>query len=168
MSIAAPGRNDPCPCGSGRKFKHCCLPAWAAEDSTRLRLRSAEGRVVDALLRFVAERWAEPIMVHAWEDFWNYDDVPEVLATTPEFDPMFVPWLALGFVPDPDADEADPDWPTQPIGLEWLATTESPHLPPKRRAKKTRSRSVWSGSRRQKPTSRTWIGPTLKPPAGVR
>jgi hypothetical protein len=20
-----PGRNDPCPCGSGRKFKHCCL-----------------------------------------------------------------------------------------------------------------------------------------------
>ena len=21
-----PGRNDPCPCGSGRKFKHCCLP----------------------------------------------------------------------------------------------------------------------------------------------
>jgi uncharacterized protein len=20
----APGRNDPCPCGSGRKFKHCC------------------------------------------------------------------------------------------------------------------------------------------------
>jgi hypothetical protein len=20
----APGRNDPCPCGSGRKYKHCC------------------------------------------------------------------------------------------------------------------------------------------------
>ena len=20
------GRNDPCPCGSGRKFKKCCLP----------------------------------------------------------------------------------------------------------------------------------------------
>jgi tetratricopeptide (TPR) repeat protein len=27
-----PGRNDPCPCGSGRKYKHCCglLPAAAA------------------------------------------------------------------------------------------------------------------------------------------
>jgi len=23
---AAPGRNDPCPCGSGRKYKKCCLP----------------------------------------------------------------------------------------------------------------------------------------------
>ncbi|MEO7477738.1 MAG: SEC-C metal-binding domain-containing protein [Lysobacteraceae bacterium] len=21
---AAPGHNDPCPCGSGRKFKKCC------------------------------------------------------------------------------------------------------------------------------------------------
>ena len=24
---AAPGRNDPCPCGSGRKYKKCCLGA---------------------------------------------------------------------------------------------------------------------------------------------
>lgn len=24
--VAAPGRNDPCPCGSGRKYKKCCLP----------------------------------------------------------------------------------------------------------------------------------------------
>ncbi|HEX4279697.1 MAG TPA: SEC-C metal-binding domain-containing protein, partial [Solirubrobacteraceae bacterium] len=22
--MAGPGRNDPCPCGSGRKTKHCC------------------------------------------------------------------------------------------------------------------------------------------------
>jgi hypothetical protein len=21
---ARPGRNDPCPCGSGKKYKHCC------------------------------------------------------------------------------------------------------------------------------------------------
>lgn len=25
-----PGRNDPCPCGSGKKYKHCCLRAEAA------------------------------------------------------------------------------------------------------------------------------------------
>lgn len=24
--VAAPRRNDPCPCGSGRKYKKCCLP----------------------------------------------------------------------------------------------------------------------------------------------
>ena len=35
--IDSPGRNDPCPCGSGRKFKQCCagmpeLPSFAQED----------------------------------------------------------------------------------------------------------------------------------------
>jgi hypothetical protein len=25
MSAATIGRNDPCPCGSGKKFKKCCL-----------------------------------------------------------------------------------------------------------------------------------------------
>ncbi|HET6454169.1 MAG TPA: SEC-C metal-binding domain-containing protein, partial [Armatimonadota bacterium] len=25
MANADPGRNDPCPCGSGKKFRHCCL-----------------------------------------------------------------------------------------------------------------------------------------------
>ena len=24
-SVPKPGRNDPCPCGSGKKYKHCCL-----------------------------------------------------------------------------------------------------------------------------------------------
>ena len=26
--LPRPGRNEPCPCGSGAKFKHCCLPVW--------------------------------------------------------------------------------------------------------------------------------------------
>jgi hypothetical protein len=29
------GRNDTCPCGSGRKFKHCCIDK--AEKQTRAR-----------------------------------------------------------------------------------------------------------------------------------
>ena len=125
MAAAAPGRNDPCLCGSGRKFKHCCLPARNAEDAARLHLRTAEGRVVDGLLRVIDATWGEPLIVHAWEDFWVYDDVPEDMVTTPEFEPMFVPWLVLSFVPDPEAEEADATWPTEPIGLAWLATTDA-------------------------------------------
>lgn len=30
------GRNDPCPCGSGRKFKRCCL--WMTEAAKRARV----------------------------------------------------------------------------------------------------------------------------------
>jgi hypothetical protein len=28
-----PGRNDPCPCGSGIKYKKCCLPADEAREA---------------------------------------------------------------------------------------------------------------------------------------
>ena len=33
-----PGRNDPCHCGSGRKYKHCCL----GKDEAKVRAASAE------------------------------------------------------------------------------------------------------------------------------
>ncbi|HRI91708.1 MAG TPA: tetratricopeptide repeat protein [Accumulibacter sp.] len=33
-----PGRNDPCPCGSGRKYKNCCLGQGAAEPAQRHQL----------------------------------------------------------------------------------------------------------------------------------
>jgi len=33
----ATGRNEPCPCGSGKKFKHCCmLKSQRAPWSTRI------------------------------------------------------------------------------------------------------------------------------------
>jgi len=36
-AVARVGRNEPCPCGSGRKYKHCCL----SKDQERLRQSSA-------------------------------------------------------------------------------------------------------------------------------
>jgi hypothetical protein len=36
-AVARVGRNEPCPCGSGRKYKQCCLP----KDQERLRQSSA-------------------------------------------------------------------------------------------------------------------------------
>ena len=29
------GRNDPCPCGSGKKFKKCCLKKYISVNLTR-------------------------------------------------------------------------------------------------------------------------------------
>jgi len=48
------GRNDPCPCGSGHKYKRCCLPKDQAADSAALaaatELRAAEQKQIEALL----------------------------------------------------------------------------------------------------------------------
>jgi hypothetical protein len=34
--MAKPGRNDPCLCGSGKKYKKCCLPNHDAEERLKL------------------------------------------------------------------------------------------------------------------------------------
>ncbi len=38
----ATGRNDPCPCGSGRKYKKCCGAVIALEPATRAQRRCGE------------------------------------------------------------------------------------------------------------------------------
>jgi len=38
------GRNDPCPCGSGRKYKQCCLPRQAPVQAPASRMAPAERR----------------------------------------------------------------------------------------------------------------------------
>jgi tetratricopeptide (TPR) repeat protein len=44
-TMAKPGRNDPCPCGSGKKYKQCCLAneeALEREQATKAEARRAE------------------------------------------------------------------------------------------------------------------------------
>jgi uncharacterized protein YchJ len=31
-TMAKPGRNERCPCGSGKKYKQCCLPKDEADE----------------------------------------------------------------------------------------------------------------------------------------
>ena len=49
------GRNDPCPCGRGRKYKRCCLARDEAPELLRLRMRRAEGRLVPEVLQWNIE-----------------------------------------------------------------------------------------------------------------
>jgi tetratricopeptide (TPR) repeat protein len=44
---AKPGRNDPCPCGSGKKYKKCCAQAASAADTAQLIGMASAGRYVD-------------------------------------------------------------------------------------------------------------------------
>jgi hypothetical protein len=49
-------RNDPCPCGSGRKYKHCCLQkdeaaASAARASAQQEVQAQDEALLDAMSR---------------------------------------------------------------------------------------------------------------------
>jgi len=47
MAVKRVGRNDPCPCGSGRKYKQCCLEKDAAQLSAqRSRAQAAKSNYI--------------------------------------------------------------------------------------------------------------------------
>jgi hypothetical protein len=101
-SHAKTGRNDPCPCGSGKKFKHCCLGNLAAQaisaETPWSRQRDASDRITPALLK-VARREFGDDLLFAWADF-NQVDIPEPFEKFPNEEAIFSPYLIFDWDPD--------------------------------------------------------------------
>jgi hypothetical protein len=122
--MAKIGRNDPCPCGSGKKYKHCChdkevQPLQTANlwghDSEWLKMRRAEGEVITGILEFVASEWPGLLQEGAEEFAGEYaiDDV--------HLESIFIPWVVFNWIPE--AIERGPSkraFPEQQLGLEYL------------------------------------------------
>jgi hypothetical protein len=100
-----PGRNDPCPCGSGRKYKQCCLNAREGADFLWWRIRAAEGRLVPELLELSLRECGPDLLNAGLDEFFLWNGVPDAYEETDEFASFFVPWFVYEFVDDP----ADPD-----------------------------------------------------------
>jgi hypothetical protein len=89
-------RNAPCPCGSGRKFKNCCIGRLDAEDSLWRKVHSASEALTVELMRFA--KAAMPPEVFE-------DAVTAFLAGMGEEDDLdkeqqlFIPWLLFHFDP---------------------------------------------------------------------
>jgi hypothetical protein len=84
------GRNDPCPCGSGKKYKKCCLLRQEAERSTAGRkstVHELDGRLVDEIARFCRRKFGE--------DYDPLGDFPMELTGNDTADmQFFAPWAA--------------------------------------------------------------------------
>jgi hypothetical protein len=93
------GRNDPCPCGSGKKYKHCCLKlASPSDDSPWRQQRDASGRLAQEMLNFARQNFARDLDA-AWLDF-NQDDVPLPIEDDPEEGQIFVPYFLFDWDPE--------------------------------------------------------------------
>jgi hypothetical protein len=91
-----PGRNQLCPCGSGKKFKHCCLRAEPAAAETpqqtlHRRVRAAIKNLTEDLLRFVDKYPGRECFAEAWAKFSPEEDA----AFDPKSPhmPVFIPWF---------------------------------------------------------------------------
>ena len=98
------GRNDPCPCGSGKKYKQCCLSktTLAFSGSEKLdtpwsRQRDASDRLTADLGRTLKRDFADAAL-DAWVDF-NQDDDPVSLDEMPHEISIFSPYILFEWDP---------------------------------------------------------------------
>jgi|GEM_PF-3547014 len=74
--LARVGRNEPCPCGSGRKYKVCCLRRDEAFETAR----DGATELAQILLRCVRMPEVFPSIERLWDRYWP-EDPPKDLAT---------------------------------------------------------------------------------------
>ena len=103
--MTEPGRNDSCPCGSGRKYKQChgkpAQPAGSSEERAWQDLRRALDGYPEMMLRFVCQVYGDGAVHEAWSEFLLWpDDDPGFHADTP-FMQLFMPWFFHRWAPDP-------------------------------------------------------------------
>jgi len=93
------GRNDPCPCGSGKKYKHCCLPGYAPSiDQVWTRQHEQSDRLTREVTRFALRKFGERIY-EAWQDF-NMQAVPKPLEDADDERQIFMPYFLFQWNPD--------------------------------------------------------------------
>jgi hypothetical protein len=91
------GRNDPCPCGSGKKYKRCCLEHQSASYGLWAQQRNASDQLTRDMLRFAERKFGDRIQV-AWQDF-NMSDLALPFDAYPSEQQIFIPYFLFQWDP---------------------------------------------------------------------
>jgi SEC-C motif len=87
------GRNDPCFCGSGKKFKKCCLLNQPApSDFLWRQLRTIHDNLAGRLTGHAQSEFGEESLDEAWEEFWLWDDEREAFDPESYRNQLFFPF----------------------------------------------------------------------------
>jgi len=95
------GRNAPCPCGSGKKYKKCCLGKEAVPSHALYyrRLSEAHDRLVDHLLAYATRTFGEEAIHVAMNEFLLWpepeDEISEEMLD--RVGPLFWPWFLFNW-----------------------------------------------------------------------
>src|ERR1700687_5408645 len=93
------GRNDSCPCGSGKKYKRCCLLTKPiSQDSLWSRQREASDKLTRDIMRFAARKFGQ-MVDEAWQDF-NMSDLPVAFVDRSDEQQIFMPYFLFHWDPD--------------------------------------------------------------------
>jgi len=105
-------RNDPCPCGSGRKYKKCCLPGIEAQDFLYRRISQTFRSLTGKLMSFVDAALGQETIDLAFDEFMLWDEGFEKLIPFEEVSQPLVEWaLYTWYLTQADIDELEVEVP---------------------------------------------------------
>ncbi len=90
-------RNIPCPCGSGKKYKKCCMPKdeSASPEFIWRKLRQAEADLLIPLMKYADERFGAEIIQYAWDMFWVDEEFEQHAESLPDLNIIFSLWAVF-------------------------------------------------------------------------
>lgn len=94
------GRNDPCPCGSGKKYKQCHLPIEEAAHAEQLRLRNAVDTLLPKVLSAAQEQAAAvpDAFARFWNEKYSFDQFQELDDLEGRGAERFLTWFAFDYL----------------------------------------------------------------------
>ncbi len=98
MTSASIGRNDPCPCGSGRKYKNCCMRKDRLETARAIAASGEEAELYTSLARFVSEPRFATVVNEGISIFWRGQYAAEAgAAIDAEGARRMIEWLVIDY-----------------------------------------------------------------------
>lgn len=92
--MATVGRNDPCPCGSGKKYKKCCMLKETSVDLEAFRANRTEENLRSEILRFATGTRFKDEMAEAFGKYHlNKIDASLLLKQDPLENIRFLDWF---------------------------------------------------------------------------
>jgi len=91
------GRNDPCACGSGRKYKKCCQASADEKDFQYRRWRQVEAGLIPELLAYALETLGPEAIEDAWSEFHNHESAGDYDPESP-MNMVFMPWFLFNWI----------------------------------------------------------------------
>lgn len=118
------GRNEPCPCGSGKKYKHCCMPKDRAAQVRQVARDREDEQLWLRLLKYVERPTFFVDTQSAFSRFWNADfDVRVARVLDRQAMEAFLEWYVYDYPTSRDRQRI----------VELFATEEGPRLSPEQR-----------------------------------
>jgi hypothetical protein len=123
------GRNQPCPCGSGKKYKKCCLgKEKVSSDLLYRRLGEAHDRLAHRLMRYGLKEFGEGALGVALDEFLAWPDEGISDQDLADHEPLFYPWFIFNWEYENDPDEPQLDGPEDTTIAELYAAHKANRL----------------------------------------